>query len=98
LPPENKNLHSLAKPAEIVYCFSEILSNLAYAFPGAAISGFGAADDSLIPPQTFEIAQNGLVNNGPALLGGEWTAGNSCSPKKELSEHSKSCTKAHLKP
>jgi hypothetical protein len=71
LAPENKNRQCLAKPAETVYCFSEIPAKLACAFPSAAISGFGAPDDSLMPPQAFEIAQNGLVNNGSALVGGE---------------------------
>jgi hypothetical protein len=63
LAPENKNRQCLAKPAETVYCFSEILAKLACASPGAAISGIGATDDSLIAPQVIKIAQNGLVSD-----------------------------------
>jgi hypothetical protein len=66
---QNKNRQCLAKPAETVYCFSENNGDFGLGFLGAAIYRFGAADDSLMPPQVFEIAQNGLVNNEPALRG-----------------------------
>jgi hypothetical protein len=82
LAPGNKNRQCLAKSAEPVYCFSEILAKLACASPGAAISGIGAAGDSLIAPQVFEIAQNWLVNNEPARARRRIDAANSDAAKK----------------
>jgi hypothetical protein len=66
---QNKNRQCLPSRLKLCIVFQKIMATLAWAFSGAAISRFGAADDSLMPPQVFEIAQNGLVNNEPALRG-----------------------------